>query len=250
MGKLVEMTNPEKTYDEMLSGLARVDSGAGYSYLNPEYTAQDIQLSITPGNLLSVLHKAREARDHGYSWRGFKVGAAVFAMTQSPSGYQIVTGANYKPSEESDVNVHAEQLATQRAREFGHNIISIIGVVGETQLDQQSGHATHTLHPCGKCRHALGSSPLVHPEHTLIASALPDFRTIELSTISRLTQYHDEAAFDTVTRLEIPKLSILEPLMMGGVVHPTDDQAIRDEEHAWDAAMEPHLEVFRRKRAA
>lgn len=244
------MTNPEKTYDEMLSGLARVDGGAGYSYLDPEYTSKHIQLSITPGNLLSVLHKAREARDHGYSWRGFKVGAAVFAMTYSPSRYRIVAGANYKPSEESEVNVHAEQLATQRARDFGHDVISIIGVVGDTQLDQQSGHATHTLHPCGKCRNALGSSPLVHPKHTLIASALPDFRTIELSTISRLTQYHDEAAFDTVTRLEIPKLSILEPLMIDGAIRPTDDQAIRDEEHAWDAAMEPHLEVFRRKRAA
>ena len=250
MGTLIEMASPAEHYHEMLKRLESTDSYPGFSVLRPEYPATDISDSITPVNLLAVLHKAREARDHAYSWRGFKVGAAAYAITPSPSEFRIVTGANFKPSEESEDNIHAEQLAVKRARELGHSIVSIVGVVGETQPDQQSGHFTHTLHPCGKCRNVLGHSPLVHPEYTLIASALPDFRTIELSTISRLTQYHDDAAFDTVSRLEIPKLSILEPVMTGNPIRLADTQENRDEDIAWYETMEPHLEQFREKFAA
>lgn len=218
--------------------------------LREHYTEQDVALSITPPNLLAVLLKAREARDLAVSYRNFNVGAALFAMKYQPAETQILAGANIKPDPESSVNIHAEQLAMKRARQYGYTAISIVGVVGETQHDQQSGHEMGTLHPCGLCRTALGTSPLVDRNQTLIATALPDLRTIELSTVTKLDRYHNDAEFHHLTQIEIPDLKLLRPVATGAPVRLLDTDEMSQEDHTWSEILEPHLYPFRLSEAA
>ncbi len=245
------MDDETKQYEKFLAQLDRVDSGVGFSVLNETYSQADVNLSITPANLLVVLLKARQARQHAVSYRKFDVGAAAYAMQYNPSQFQIFTGANFKPSPESDYNVHAEQLAVERAHQLGYQAISIIGVVGETQPDQQSGHEMNTLHPCGKCRFALGASALLSRTNTLIATASPDLRTIELSTVSKLNLYHDNAEFHHLTQIELPDLSLLLPHQQAtGPIVITDSQQERDEEDKWIQSVNPHLRAFQFPAAA
>lgn len=245
------MDDETKLYTELLTRLGRVDSLPGFSVVNETYNEQDVALSITPANLLLVLLKARQARQHAVSYRQFDVGAAAFTMNYEPSGSQIFTGANFKPSAESPYNIHAEQLAVERAHLLGYQAVSIIGVVGETQPDQQSGHEMNTLHPCGKCRFALGNSALVNRDKTLIATASPNLRTIELSTVTKLNSYHDDAEFHHLTQIELPDLSLLQPFEQhSGVVRLDDSQQEKDEEDAWTESVSPHLLRFRLPEAA
>ena len=245
------MDEETKLYTELLTRLGRVDSLPGFSVLNETYTQEHVNLSITPANLLAVLLKARSAREHAVSYRKFDVGAAAFTMRYEPSGSQIFTGANFKPSPESPYNIHAEQLAVERAHLLGYQAVSMIGVVGETQPDQQSGHEMNTLHPCGKCRSALGNSPLVSRDRTLIATASPDLRTIELSTVTKLNLYHDDAEFHHLAQIALPDLSLLHPFeQKSGVIQLADSQKERDEEDAWEESVSPHLLRFRLPEAA
>jgi cytidine deaminase len=187
---------------------------------------------------------AKHASLPSVSYRDFKVGATVFAMRNSPATSQFITGANIKPDKDSSVNVHAEQSAMKRARQAGFTAISIVAVVGETQDDQQSGHQMCTLHPCGLCRETLGQSPLIDNNLTLIATAHPDLRTIELSTITKLGQYHEAQAFDDVTRIDVPELELLTPfvpLPNQRVIELNDTNANLEEDRTWHGLLDTHL---------
>jgi len=204
--------NVTQKMQELLSRLPGIDDRPFHSVLNPEYTRQHIALSLTPGNLLRALHQAREAQTNAVSYRDFKVGAALVALTFRPSNFQIVTGANVKPDEESAMNVHAEQVALQKAHDRHASAVSMIAVVGKTQSDKQSGHEMHTLHPCGLCRGVMDTNPLVDNQATLIASALPDFSAIELYSVEGLKKYHETQDDSSITRFELPKLSLFDPV--------------------------------------
>ncbi len=240
------MTGSTEKIENLLSRLQYTDSRPSFSVLHPEYTAEDVSLSITPANVLRALHHAREARDLAVSYRNFNVGAAVFALRNIPASTQIITGANIKPDKDSSVNVHAEQSAIKRARQAGYTAISIIAVVGETQNDQQSGHEMCTLHPCGLCRAMLKNSPLIDNDLTLVATALPDLRTIELSSITKLDQYHEAHQFDAITRLDIPDLGLLKPVATGGLIHLVDSDELIEEDRTWHGLIDDHLLPLRR----
>lgn len=232
--------------ENLISRLGVIDSLPSFSVLKPEYTPEDLSASITPANILSALFRAREARDVAVSYRNFNVGAAVHALRYIPSGTQFITGANIKPDKDSSINVHAEQLALKRARQAGYVAVSILAVVGETQNDQQSGHEMCTLHPCGLCRASLKASPLIDNEKTLIATALPDFRTIELSTVSALEAYHDDRQFEAVAQLEIPDLDILKPVATGAPIRFNDDDKTIEEDRIWQGILDEYLLPLRR----
>jgi hypothetical protein len=106
--------NVTQGMQELLSRLPRTDTHPFRSVITPEYTKEHIALSLTPGNLLLALHRAREAQELAVSYRDFKVGAAIVGLAFQPSNFQIMTGVNVKPDEESNMNVHAEQVALQK----------------------------------------------------------------------------------------------------------------------------------------
>ena len=203
--------NVTQGMQELLSRLPKTETHTLRSVLNPEYTREHIALSLTPGNVLRALFAAREARELAVSWRDFKVGAAVVGMTFQPSGMRFMTCANVKPDEDSTMNVHAEQVALQKARDRNFDAVSIVAVVGETQSDTQSGNEMHTLHPCGLCRAVMLKDALVDPKASLIVSALPDFTKIELYNLDSLHAFHTTNDSTGIHKFELPHLKMFEP---------------------------------------
>lgn len=241
------MPDSSEKLENLLGQLPHLDSRPYGSMLAREYGPQDVALSITPANVLMALHRAREARQFAVSYRGFDVGAALFAFQYSPAGDRLVTGVNIKPEQNSSINIHAEQSAIRKVAKAGFNAVSIIAVVGETQNDQQSGHEMCTLHPCGLCRGVLKASGLIDNDNTLIVTALPDLRTIELSTVARLEQYHDEQRFNEITRIDVPDLELLKPFEPTGPVRLDDSDEMLFEDHAWHDLLDPHLFPLRNR---
>jgi cytidine deaminase len=226
------MTDVTKGMEKLLSRLPRTDTHEFHSVLNPIYQREYVALSLTPGNLLLSLHRAREAYELAVSYRDFKVGAAVTGLVFRPSGLQIVTGVNVKPDEESSMNVHAEQVALQKSRDRRFDIASMVVVVGNTQSDTQSGAEMPTLHPCGLCRNVMDNDPLIDNKATLIASALPDFSKIELYNLESLHAFHESHDISGITQLDIPYLpTLFDPVKDVGSAHILVDtpQTIADE---------------------
>jgi len=241
----------EKMY-RAFSGLPATDTLSFGSKANPEYTREHLALSITPANLLLALHRAREAHELAVSYRNFKVGAAIVALrVGGASNFQILTGINVKPDENSSLNGHAEQMAFFKAKDRTFNAVSIVAVVGKTQTDQQSGNEMYTLHPCGKCRAFMSQHPLVDPEITLIATALPTLRTIELSSLNELHTYHDTDTHldDEIPRFELPDLSLLRPFTpkAGQILSLDDSPEAYEDERIWDNTIGAFLTEWRLK---
>ncbi len=221
--------------------LPGVRVGPFYSRLHDQYTREHFLHSIIAPNVLISLHRAREAQELAVSYRDFKVGAAVVALTHSNAGFQILPGINAKTNEEGPLNMHAEQLALRTAEAVKANMVSIVSVVGETQDDQQSGHKMHTLHPCGKCRAKLAQHPMIDNDATLIFSALPNLRTIEVGTVNSLLAYHDEHDPDQsgMTLFEFPDLELFQPFVPpeDAVVRFEDSDRSIEEDRLWTATI-------------
>lgn len=224
--------------------LLEVDTPYFHSDLIPEYSLEHLILSQTPANLLFALVKAREARTHAVSWRHFDVGAAIMALRTNTSLLRYISGVNIKPEENSEINIHAEQLALSKLAADGFDMVSMVAVVGEIQNDQQSKKVMHTLHPCGLCRTVLLQSPLIDNERTLIVSAVPDFSVIEIATIVGLQKYHEHDDASGITRFSFDEpLDILKPYTGTGPIHLIDTPEMRAEEEIWDLKIrEPLVE--------
>lgn len=213
------------------------------SFLHPEYSDPYVSLSLTHSNLLRALHVARQARDEAVSYRNFNVGAAAVALKYRPSRLSFLSGINAKPDEDSELNMHAEQLAIQKAIDREDTAISMLVVVGDTQPDKQSGHEMHTLHPCGLCRDVMDASPLIDNEATLIVSAIPSFQTIEVYSLNALKKYHakgDDRDESLLTRFDFPALELFEPVVHDKdqeVIYLEDTNEIRKDEAVWDNSV-------------
>lgn len=233
------MENVTAKMQELLSKLPRTDTPEFSSRYTPGYSEREVVLSITSASILLALNRAREARELAVSYRKFKVGAAVIALSLGSPRFEIMTGVNVKPDQDSNMNVHAEQSALQKVTDRGYTHIAALALVGETQNDQQSGHDMHTLHPCGLCRAFLSQSEAIDADRTLIVSALPDLKTIEMYDLNQLHQFHSDPSSTELTRFDLPDMEILEPFA------PDTDSPIRlmdtpqslAEERIWDSTV-------------
>jgi cytidine deaminase len=232
--------NMNQEVQELISRLPLTDSPRFHPSMRHANERMRAILSLTPGNLLFTMQKARDAFPLAKSYRDFKVGAAVVGIEPA---YQFLTGVNLKPEEDSVVNIHAEQLAMQKARDRGYSAIRTIVVVGNTQTDTQSGHEMHTLHPCGLCRDVMEHDPMVDNEVTLIASTTPDFLTLELYNLHGLKAFHETGSEEGIARFTfedlphlfdpIPKLKPGEAFDLGVFETPE----AREQERVWDAKV-------------
>ena len=242
--------NPTARMEALLSelpGTETLEMGLAFGH----YGEIEAISTITPPNILLALHRAREARELAISHRKFYVGAAAVAISEGQAGFEIITGFNIKPEENSTINIHAETSAEEKTRKRKFGRISIIAIVGEAQNDQQSGHAMCTLHPCGLCRKALGESSLVDDDFTLIASATPDLRTMEAYNIRQVKQYHEDPDSIELARFELPDMKLLRPTeQSSGTTSPTrfiktpEDDA---EEQLWMNALGPFTASWRNR---
>ena len=223
--------NVTQKMQEILSRLPGTDALPYTSFLTPEYTREHLAMSLTPANLILTMHRAREAQEIAVSYRDFKVGAAVVGLSFFPSKHQIMTGVNVKPDEESNMNVHAEQTALQKAHDRHADLVSMVVVVGETQADKQSGKDMHTLHPCGICRGVMMGDTLIDNDATLIASTLPDFSKIEFYSVNALQQFHDTHDATLIHKFELPPLSLFKPVVkqLEPFVLKDTDETLADE---------------------
>lgn len=105
----------------------------------------------------------------------------------------------------------SKQLS-KKAIDRNYDRISVLAVVGDAQIDTQSGHPMCTLHPCGLCHDKLGDSGLIDPEWTLIVSATPDLRTMEAYNLNQLKQYHRDPRSIKLARFELPDMDLLKPV--------------------------------------
>lgn len=156
----------------------------------------------------TLVWKAYAARERAISYRGFKVGCAVYAwrpyreakeawqVSEDPADYMGVrwttfTGANMKTAE--DIRpVCAEQVAVSAARMAGYTRIIGIVVVGEPQTDHDSGLSHRTLHPCGVCRRTLAALPEVHGDTPILTGGIDgDVIHLEEFSLDELVQLHE-----------------------------------------------------------
>jgi cytidine deaminase len=226
-----------KELQQTMSRLPLVDSPAFNPAMRDVDERKRAILSLTPGNLLFAMQKSREAFGYAISWRNFNVGAAVVGINPQ---YQFLTGVNVKPDEESSVNIHAEQLALQKARDRGFSAVRMIVVIGNVQADTQSGHEMHTLHPCGLCRQVIEEDPMIDNDVTLIASTTLDFRTLELYNLKSLKAFHESGSEEGIERFlfpDMPNLFAPVPQLQRGGAYDLaahDTSELRAEEDIWD----------------
>jgi cytidine deaminase len=243
-----EMT-PTQKLQNAISKSPLIDGYRFHSVLNPEYTIEHVINSQTPGMLIQALNKARESREIAVSHRNFNVGATVVSLKKSPSRLSTLTGFNAKPEEDSEVNMHAEQLAIQKMEDREDDFISMIVIVGDTQSDKQSGHEMHTLHPCGLCRDVMDRHPAIDNEATIIVSALPTFQTIELYSLNALKRFHENHGDDSgIQKFTLLPMKLLEPFVPDPrqeVIRLEDSEETRSDSRPSDETVGLYLALRR-----
>lgn len=161
------------------------------------------------GAVLGLLLDTSEFRDRAQSYRNFNVAAGAWCM--GPETFGRVLGYNIKADETDAVNIHAEDLVVEKAAAADFTSISVLTVIGPTQEDHASGKHTETLHPCGRCRGRLAASPLIN-EQTLVVTARPDFRVIQLASLAAIIAAHDSGDASGITTFRFDDTpAILQP---------------------------------------
>lgn len=157
------------------------------------HTFERFQLSDL---VLQLLLDTSEFRERAMSYRNFSVAAGAWCLDYPRYGRTL--GYNIKFDETDKVNIHAEDLVVEKAQDAGFRQVSVLCVIGPAQEDHASGKQTETLHPCGRCRGRLGLSSLVS-DKTLIVTARPDFKVIQLAELSAIVAEHEEGDASGIT---------------------------------------------------
>lgn len=136
---------------------------------------------------------AKDARDVAQSYRGFRVGCAIWATNTNASSLRdcsrVFVGGNTKIAQNART-VCAEQVAFGAARSSGYNKIVTLVIMAEPQLDQD-GSMPLTLHPCLECLRVFESSPEFSSE-TVFLMIIPDETVYEEFTLGELLALHSE----------------------------------------------------------
>ncbi|TSC56328.1 MAG: hypothetical protein Greene071421_217 [Parcubacteria group bacterium Greene0714_21] len=138
--------------------------------------------------LSQLFEEAKVAREYAVSYRDFRVGCAGLAYNTETGKWEIFRGANLKVSRNGRP-VCAESIVVQAARARGYNLIIGLGIVAETQRDDDSGVVLDTLTPCAECRETLLAIPAMSLR-SLIATATPDLSTQEVRSFGEVLKIH------------------------------------------------------------
>jgi len=145
-------------------------------------------------NWLYLIARAQEARKEANSYRDFNVGCAVWAFKtnaiQVGERWAVFAGSNLKVAAGARP-VCAEQLAFGAVKSSRYDRIIAMVIIGEPQLDVESGLQPPTLHPCGECRRIFQAESEVFSE-TLLLTLTPDEQIQELFSIKELITLHQK----------------------------------------------------------
>jgi cytidine deaminase len=209
------MSNPELDRGGQLSAEEHILDGvskpvplqdAAFWPVGEGFTYEHFQLGPS---VLQLLLDTSEFRERALSYRGFKVGAGAWCLAPGRRGRAL--GYNVKVDDTDAVNIHAEDLVTQKADEGEFEEIATLVVIGPTQEDHASGKFHETLHPCGRCRCRLDESRFIS-DRTLFVSARPDFKVIQFASLAAIRAAHDDSDDSGLTTFRFPETpAILQP---------------------------------------
>lgn len=155
----------------MLRGKA---SHTGYErMLGKEVDPYHMFIGIVPH---MVYHARRAADEEVYSYRGFHVGASLFAFLPQLRETLLFSAGNTKIENEQKVCAEKKILEQLEGYSTAHGTpAEVIGmvVVGTSDRDLikgVTGRAAPTLHPCNECQEIMGDSRSVTNE-TLVVTA-------------------------------------------------------------------------------
>jgi cytidine deaminase len=140
-----------------------------------------------------LLIRAREIAQRADSYRGFKVGCAMYAFRRCPenlellgSRWKIFCGYNTKPTKDS-LKICAEHRALMSARQAGYTRIVGMAVVGDPQPDD-SGILHPTLHPCKMCIDMFRHAPEVKGRTAIVTAHLQETEVMECFPFAQLNR--------------------------------------------------------------
>lgn len=116
------------------------------------------------------------AQNEAYSYRGFRVGAAVFALNPATQETAVLSGANTK-SNKHKTKICAERKVLQQAKKAGLTEAIGIVVAATTDVDlieEVNGAPSPTLHPCQECQHFFNEHPLIMDDTIIITTGIDD----------------------------------------------------------------------------
>ncbi len=158
-------------------------------HLNPLYqAAHTARLTVMDG----------DEKPSDRNWRGMLVGAA--ALVRNEAGrYSVVTGYNTKRT--SSPSCSTRKCAEERILEFlehhpehGNSYIVALMVVGDFQVDDDSGKHCTTLQPCGSCRRKLTLADHMRNSSIILTARPPNGdghpEYIEVHTRKTLVHHH------------------------------------------------------------
>ena len=177
---------------------------------------------------LRALLVAREAAlGQAVSWRSFNVGALAVGVSLNGM-VSWNTGYNLKPSETSDVNIHAEDIALAKINRTPTNAVALLALSGLPLEDRESGVKPKTLHPCQQCRTMLEEHSSF--DHSVpIVSATPDGTAISYGTLRDYQAFH-QGETDALKVIEFESgLSLFAPLPIPGDTVTLADNIPKDE---------------------
>ena len=131
-------------------------------------------------------------RKYTNSYRGFRVGCAVYAHNggkiRSNSRVRVFTAGNLKPAKHI-VKLCAERRAVLKAQAEGYPHIIGMVIAGLPQADVDSLLVTPTLHPCKACRNFFASTLGIHSTMQIV-TITPQKDRWERMTLGELMRFH------------------------------------------------------------
>ncbi|MEO8862869.1 MAG: hypothetical protein ABI354_00905 [Candidatus Saccharimonadales bacterium] len=138
---------------------------------HPNYDAYHLFVSAVP---FMADHARFAANNSAYSYRDFKVGAAVFALNPDTQETNVLAAGNLK-AERHKPKVCAEKNALNQAKKLGLTVALGIVVAATTDVELIKGVTnieTPTLHPCAECRDMFDEHPLTRPDTLIVTTGL------------------------------------------------------------------------------
>jgi len=162
------------------------------------------------------------------SWRGFYVGASVFAANRWDGSRQVYrdSAINSKPTEHSEGICAEKRLIdrmSKRTARKGQAVLEVIGivVVGEPQKDETAGFQSETLWPCSeRCWQKL-IIPGKIASDALVVTVRPNKEKAQVQTVEELDTFYN--ALRQGTRLREPILFDHDAEEWRGVVNTFND---------------------------
>lgn len=140
---------------------------------HPRFDAHHLFVGAVP----FMVDNARAAAfNDSYSYRGFRVGAAAFAVKMSLNETGIYAAGNVKRTKDK-TKICAEKRALNQASKSGFTRAVGIVVAGTTDVGliaEVTDQPTPTLHPCGDCRHLFEDHKLVRPDTLVVTTGLEE----------------------------------------------------------------------------